>query len=48
MLRGERVSIGRITEAIGYESEASFSRAFKQEYGVSPGQWRSGDSSPQY
>jgi AraC-like DNA-binding protein len=42
MLRGEHTSIGRITEAIGYESEASFGRAFKQEYGVSPGQWRSG------
>jgi AraC-like DNA-binding protein len=47
MLRGERVSIGRITEAIGYESEASFSRAFKQEYGVSPGQWRSGELAPE-
>jgi AraC-like DNA-binding protein len=47
MLRGDRVSIGRITEAIGYESEASFSRAFKQEYGVSPGQWRSGEVAPE-
>jgi AraC family transcriptional regulator, alkane utilization regulator len=42
LLRGERTSIGRIIEAVGYESEASFGRAFKQEYGVSPGQWRSG------
>jgi AraC-like DNA-binding protein len=42
MLRGERANIGRISDQIGYESETAFSRAFKQEYGVSPGQWRSG------
>jgi AraC-like DNA-binding protein len=42
MLRGERTNIARIVEAVGYESEASFSRAFKQEYGVPPGQWRAG------
>jgi AraC family transcriptional regulator, alkane utilization regulator len=46
MLRAERTSIGRIIEAIGYESEASFGRAFKLEYGVSPGQWRSGVPQP--
>ena len=44
MLRSERANIGRVIEAIGYESEASFSRAFKKEYGVSPGQWRSGSA----
>ena len=42
MLRSERAHIGRIIDAIGYESEASFSRAFKKEYGLAPGQWRSG------
>ena len=42
LLRGERANIGRISDQVGYESETAFSRAFKQEYGVSPGQWRSG------
>jgi AraC family transcriptional regulator, alkane utilization regulator len=46
MLRGERVHIGRVIDAIGYESQASFSRAFKKEYGVAPGQWRSGAAPP--
>lgn len=42
MLKNHRDSLGRIAESIGYESEAAFSRAFKQGYGVSPGQWRRG------
>jgi AraC-like DNA-binding protein len=42
MLRGDRAHIGKVIDTIGYESEAAFSRAFKKEYGVSPGQWRSG------
>lgn len=42
LLRSERISLNRVTEAVGYESEASFSRAFKKEFGVSPGLWRSG------
>lgn len=42
LLRSERLSLARVAEAVGYESEASFSRAFKKEFGVSPGQWRSG------
>lgn len=42
LLRGGRIGLGRVIEAVGYESEASFSRAFKKEFGVSPGQWRSG------
>jgi AraC family transcriptional regulator, alkane utilization regulator len=42
LLRSERGHIGRVIDAIGYESEAAFSRAFKKEYGVSPGQWRRG------
>lgn len=41
MLRSDRANIGHIIDAIGYESESSFSRAFKKEYGVAPGQWRS-------
>lgn len=29
-----------ISEAVGYQSEAAFSRAFKKSFGVSPGQYR--------
>jgi AraC-like DNA-binding protein len=39
-LRSERTSLARIAEKAGYESEAAFNRAFKREYGVSPGAWR--------
>lgn len=42
MLRSGRMNIARIVESVGYESEAAFGRAFKKEYGVSPGQWRTG------
>lgn len=37
-----RTQLGRIAEDIGYESEAAFIRAFKSEYGASPGVWRRG------
>lgn len=41
MLRGQaHGSLARIAEGVGYESEAAFNRAFKREYGVSPGAWR--------
>lgn len=40
MLNGERANIGQIAQAVGYESEASFSRAFKSEFGMPPGSWR--------
>ena len=42
MLRAGREPIGRIAERSGYESEASFSRAFKREFGVPPASWRKG------
>jgi len=42
MLRSEQASLARVAEGVGYESEAAFNRAFKREYGVSPGQWRQG------
>jgi AraC-like DNA-binding protein len=41
-LRSSRDPLARIAEAVGYESEAAFSRAFKREIGVSPGAWRTG------
>jgi AraC-like DNA-binding protein len=34
------VSVTRVAEEIGYESEAAFSRAFKRGYGMPPGAWR--------
>jgi AraC-like DNA-binding protein len=39
-LKASREPLARIAEAVGYESEAAFSRAFKREMGVSPGAWR--------
>ncbi|MEZ5738508.1 MAG: AraC family transcriptional regulator [Burkholderiaceae bacterium] len=39
-LRSGKVSIGRIAEQVGYESEASFTRAFKREFGLPPATWR--------
>jgi AraC-like DNA-binding protein len=32
--------LARVAEAVGYESEAAFSRAFLREMGVRPGAWR--------
>lgn len=42
LLRDQRAGLVRVTEVTGYEAEASFSRAFKKEFGVSPGPWRVG------
>jgi AraC-like DNA-binding protein len=39
-LREGRGSVAQIGFAIGYESEAAFSRAFKRQFGASPGSWR--------
>ena len=33
-------SVGGIAAAVGYESEAAFSRAFKREIGLAPAAWR--------
>lgn len=41
MLCSGRGKLAQVAEAVGYESEASFSRAFRAEYGVPPGTWRS-------
>jgi AraC-like DNA-binding protein len=39
-LRHERLSVGETAAKLGYESEASFSRAFKRELGVPPSELR--------
>ncbi|MCD6077420.1 MAG: transcriptional regulator, AraC family [Ramlibacter sp.] len=46
MLTTERINVIQVAEAVGYESEASFSRAFKGVYGVPPGAWRNGADRP--
>jgi AraC-like DNA-binding protein len=42
LLTSGGANIARIAARIGYESEASFSRAFKKMIGVSPSAWRLG------
>lgn len=39
-LRESTETIAQIAEAVGYESESTFSRAFAREMGVAPGAWR--------
>lgn len=41
-LRESSETIAQIAEAVGYESESTFSRAFAREMGVAPGAWRAG------
>lgn len=40
LLRNDHTAVIRVAEAVGYSSEASFSRAFKSEYGLPPNAWR--------
>ena len=44
-LRESPRAIAQIAYEVGYESEAAFSRAFKQEIGITPGKWRRYESS---
>jgi len=39
-LKSTSASLAQIAEAIGYESEAAFSRAFKKKFGAAPATWR--------
>lgn len=39
-LRNTKGSLAQVAEIVGYESEASFSRAFKKTFGVAPAAWR--------
>ncbi len=41
-LRESRDGIAKIGFAVGYESEAAFSKAFKRQFGESPAAWRRG------
>jgi transcriptional regulator GlxA family with amidase domain len=40
LLRDTSRKVAEVALAVGYESEAAFSRAFKREVGLSPGAWR--------
>jgi AraC-like DNA-binding protein len=39
-LKSTSASLAQVAEAIGYESEAAFSRAFKKKFGTAPATWR--------
>lgn len=39
-LRKSSLATGDVAEAVGYQSEAAFQRAFKSRMGVTPAQWR--------
>ena len=41
-LRNTNTSTGAIAEAVGYQSEAAFQRAFKKNIGTTPSQFRKG------
>jgi AraC family transcriptional regulator, alkane utilization regulator len=39
-LRSDGIPLGQVAEAVGYASEAAFSRAFKKTFGSAPAAWR--------
>jgi AraC-like DNA-binding protein len=39
--------VAEVAGAVGYESEAAFSRAFKKLVGQTPAAWRNGSPRPQ-
>jgi AraC-like DNA-binding protein len=43
-LRNTNASLAQVAEAVGYDSEAAFSRAFKKAFGVAPATWRRSNS----
>lgn len=45
-LRRSSLNVARIAEAVGYETDAAFSRAFRREFGVPPATWRRRHGSP--
>src|SRR5204863_9862584 len=40
LLERRSVSVAEAAASVGYESEASFNRAFKRQVGLPPGGWR--------
>jgi AraC family transcriptional regulator, activator of mtrCDE len=41
-LKKPSVSTGAVADAVGYQSETAFQRAFKSYMGLTPAQWRRG------
>jgi AraC family transcriptional regulator, activator of mtrCDE len=39
-LKKPSMSTGAVADAVGYQSEAAFQRAFKRHMGITPAQWR--------
>jgi len=46
ILRLEHLTVNQVASLVGYESEASFSKAFKQWMGRSPGAYRQANTRP--
>jgi AraC-like DNA-binding protein len=42
LLRSSAISLSRIAQDVGYETDTAFSRAFRREFGVPPAAWRRG------
>ena len=40
LLRGSNLGVSEIASQVGYDSDASLSRAFRRELGEAPGQYR--------
>lgn len=45
-LKNTMLTVGQISERVGYENPENFIRMFKKEYGISPSQYRLGQHSP--
>jgi transcriptional regulator GlxA family with amidase domain len=43
-LRNTNASLAQVTEAVGYDSEAAFLRAFKKAFGAAQATWRRSNS----
>lgn len=43
LLSGSQAPLAEIALSVGYQSETALMRAFKREFGVSPGKWRKGE-----
>ena len=48
LLKLTKLSIGDISNAVGYANQLHFSRAFKNIYGVSPREWRNNANFPDF
>lgn len=40
LLQGGTMSVTRVAEQVGYETDAAFNRAFRREFGLPPATWR--------